>query len=117
MSGEKGQFGPWWGACLCFLCKDSPVVRAGHCVLNSNGSVQEPAYLEGAAWEVLAEISRAPARGLPRSEELWKLSGPCRWGTRPFSAVARVKHLIPPVPTRLLCSAARKFRYLFFKYL
>lgn len=117
MSGEKGQFGQRGGACLCFLCKDSPVVRARHCVLNSNGSVQEPACLEVAAWEVLAAISRAPARGLPRNQEPWKLSGPCRWGRQPFSAIARVKHFIPPVHTRLLCLAARKFRYLFFKYL
>lgn len=114
MSGDKGQFGQRGGACLCFLCKDSPVVRAGHCVLNSNASVPEPACLEGAAWEVLAAISRAPARGLPGSGELCELLGPlCRWGAQEFS----VEHLISPEPARLLCPAARELRYLSFKYL
>lgn len=84
------------------------------CGILMPGCKSQPVWKGQRGREVLAAIGRAPARGLPGTEEPWKLSGPlCPWGAWPFSA----ELLIPPAPTGLLCSAARKLRYLLFKYL
>lgn len=57
MAGEKEQALVTGGEALvcAVLCKDSSVVKAGHCVLNSNASVPGP------AWEVLAATDSAAA--------------------------------------------------------